>query len=144
MSLWGELLVLQAMIGYCFVIANTSIGLYNIRDLNNMKGDIIFVRFHKWFGHVEAILLYAIAAQCITMAIMMNAWSNSSVWGVNNVGGLHNVIGGILATGLFTIKFVIAVWKKNTIYQYGQYIGPLGAIAWSLAFWTSVVNLLYI
>ena len=128
------------MIGYCFVIANTSIGLYNIRDLNNMKGDIIFVRFHKWFGRVEA---YFIVCDCRPM--YHNGHYDECLvqflgLGVNNVGGLHNVIGGILATGLFTIKFVIAVWKKNTIYRYGQYIGPLGAIAWSLAFWTSVVT----
>ena len=60
MLLWVELLILQTIIGYCFVIANDCIGIYNIRDLNNMKGDLTFVKAHKWIGRIETLFFYAI------------------------------------------------------------------------------------
>ena len=43
-ELWIELMVLQTIIGYCFVLANVFIGLFNIRDLNLMKGDFAIVK----------------------------------------------------------------------------------------------------
>ena len=33
-GLWVELLIIQTLVGYCFVIANDIIGIYNVKDLN--------------------------------------------------------------------------------------------------------------
>lgn len=137
---WAELLILQTLIGYCFVIANVSIGLFNIRDLNNMKGDLVFVKWHKRIGWVETVFFYAISIQCIIMAVM--GWSayNNFYTSLQNKTGIHFLIGGIVATVLFTFKFVIAHFRKDTIYRWGQLIGPIGFIGWSLGHWTSMVN----
>ncbi len=132
--LWPELLVLQSIIGYCFVVANVSIGLYNIRDLNNMKGDIPVVRAHKWIGRIETIFFYAVAVQCmLMMTLPLDKYFNLSTW-----LGMHSLIGGFIATGLFTFKFVIATFKKDLIYKYGQFIGPIGFTGWTIAFLTSI------
>ena len=64
-----ELMIFLSIIGYCFVIANALIGLSNIRDLNNMKGDLTTIKFHKWYGRIELTLFYLIFALCITLMI---------------------------------------------------------------------------
>ncbi len=141
MALWTELLVLQSIIGYCFVIANVSIGLYNIRDLNNLKGDITFVRAHKWFGRIETVFFYVIMVQCILMIPMYSGgFGDPILTNLSSTVGIHTMIGGILATGLFTTKFIIATFKKDLIYKRGQIIGPIGFIGWSLGHWTSLNN----
>jgi hypothetical protein len=53
LELWVELMILQTIIGYCFALANEFIGLYNIRDLNLMKGDFTIVKYHKRYGWIE-------------------------------------------------------------------------------------------
>ena len=65
MGLWADLLIMQTIIGYSFVIANVSIGLFNVKDLNKMKGDIIFVRAHKLIGRIESFFFYSLTIQCI-------------------------------------------------------------------------------
>ncbi len=137
---WAEFLILQTLIGYCFVIANGCIGLYNIRDLNNMKGDLVLVKWHKRIGWIETFFFYVIAIQCIIMAIM--GWNDySDVYlSVQYKAGIHFLIGGIVATILFTFKFLMARYQKDTIYKYGALIGPIGFIGWSLGHWTSMVN----
>ncbi|MFX1294718.1 MAG: hypothetical protein ACFFD2_07670 [Promethearchaeota archaeon] len=134
--LWAELLILQTLIGYCFVIANDCIGLYNIRDLSNMKGDITLVKAHKWIGRVETVFFYAITIQCLLMIL---PWK-SVYLDITSTVGIHFMIGGIIANCLFGFKFVIATFKKNLIYKYGQFIGPIGFIGWSLGHWTSLIN----
>jgi hypothetical protein len=41
---------------------------------------------------------------------------------------------------MFTPKALIGRFKKNTIYRYGQFIGPIGFIGWSLAHWTALID----
>ena len=107
LELWIELMILQTLIGYSFVIANALIGLKNIKDLNNMKGDMIIIKFHRWFGRIEGSLFYALFIQCIYMlfAHMIvndpNLYRPSSVWA-------HAWIGGFVASVLVTLKILIA------------------------------------
>ena len=137
MTLWTDLLILQTIIGYCFVVANDSIGIYNIRDLNNMKGDLVFVKAHKIIGWIETIFFYAIAIQCVIMAFQM--WMPSYV-DLTDTPAWHVMIGGIGGGVLFTFKFIIARFFKDTIYKIGWLVGPIGFIGWSLAHFTSLVN----
>ncbi len=136
MLLWAELLILQTLIGYCFVIANDAIGIYNIRDLSNMKGDITLVKAHKMIGRIETIFFYAITIQCLLMIVPWKAEFTD----FTSTVGLHFMIGGVTANILFGTKFVIAAFKKDLIYKYGQIIGPVGFIGWSLGHWTSLIN----
>lgn len=138
-ALWLELLIVQTLIGYCFVIANFSIGLYNIRDLGNMKGDLTFVKAHKWIGRIETVFFYGIAAQCITMVIQAGI-TNPVFYNISGPVGLHAMIGGVLGTILFTFKAIIAYFKKDVIYKYGQFVGPIGFIGWSLPHWTNLYD----
>lgn len=139
MELWIEFMILQTIIGYCFALANEFIGLYNIKDLNLMKGDFTIVKFHKRFGWVEIFIFYAITIQCLYMfylhvdALDPNLYRPSGVWA-------HSWIGGFIGFVLVSIKFVIARFKKDQIYKYGQYLGPIGFLGWSVAHWTSLFN----
>ena len=139
LELWIELMILQTLIGYSFVIANALIGLKNIKDLNNMKGDMIIIKFHRWFGRIEGSLFYALFIQCIYMlfAHMIvndpNLYRPSSVWA-------HAWIGGFVASVLVTLKILIARYKKDEIYKYGHILGPIGVIGWSISHWTSLYD----
>jgi len=130
-----ELMILQSIIGYCFVVANTLIGISNIRDLNNMKGDIKLIKFHKWYGRVELFIFYAVTIQCFYLFDSYinnpNLYRPSELWA-------HAWIGGITAFCLVTLKLVVAKFKKDEIYKYGQIFGPLGVIGWSISYWTSI------
>ena len=138
--LWAELLLFQTLLGYCFVVANACIGIYNIKDLNNMKGDLVIVKYHKRIGWTETFLFYTIAIQCMIMVVMSWGEYNNYFNPFNTTKNWHAVIGGIVGAILFTFKFYIARHKKNGIYKYGQFIGPIGFLGWSLAHWTSVIN----
>jgi hypothetical protein len=97
----------------------------------------------KWFGRIESVLFYAIAFQCILMIILMKTWQDPDLFGFDETIGIHAMIGGIIATSLFTVKFYTAIWKKDIIYRYGKIIGPLGSIAWSISFWTALTDFYY-
>jgi len=143
LAIWLELMILQTMVGYCFVIANALIGLANIKDLNNLKGDIRTIKYHKIFGKIEVIIFYIITFQCLYMfAVHVQAndpllYMPSGVWA-------HSWIGGFAAVVLVTMKFIIARYKKDVIYQYGKYLGPIGVLGWSLSHWTSLTNYYFV
>ncbi|MFX1464505.1 MAG: hypothetical protein ACFFBF_15895 [Promethearchaeota archaeon] len=134
-----EFMVFMSLIGYCFVIANSLIGLSNIRDLNNMKGDIPLIKFHKWYGRIEIIIFYVAMILCL---IMLDSYIKSNNPYLFTPSGLwaHTWIGGFGALVLITIKIIIAKFKKDEIYKYGHIIGPLGVIGWSMSYWTSIYN----
>jgi hypothetical protein len=143
MELWIELMILQSIVGYAFATANGFIGLYNIKDLNLMKGDFVIVKYHKRFGWIEISIFYLLFAQCMYMLSTHIADSDpllltpSGLWA-------HSWIGGLIATILVSFKFLIARFKKDQIYLYGKYIGPVGFLGWSLAHWTSLVNFYFV
>ncbi|MFW9901439.1 MAG: hypothetical protein ACFFDY_09130 [Candidatus Thorarchaeota archaeon] len=143
LELWIELMVLQSIIGYCFVLANEFIGILNIRDLNLMKGDLTLVKFHKRYGWIEISIYYALFAQCMYMLAQHILVSDplllqpSGVWA-------HTWIGGLISFILVTTKFIIARFKKDKIYKIGKYLGPIGFFGWSLSHWTSLYNFYYV
>jgi hypothetical protein len=131
------------MVGYCFVIANDLIGMVNIKDLNNLKGDVKTVKYHKLFGRIEVLIFYIITAQCLymfTQHVLADdplLYTPSGIWA-------HSWIGGFIAVVLVTIKVIYARFKKDEIYRYGMYLGPIGFIGWSLSHWTSLVNYYFV
>lgn len=141
--LWIESMILQTLIGYCFVFSNELIGAYNIKDLDLMKGNIPLVKWHKRSGWIEIALFYALTVQCLFMlyAHLMandpNLFRPSGVWA-------HSWIGGFLALVLVSLKFFIARWKKDEIYKYGKFVGPIGFTGWSLSHWTSLYNFYFV
>ena len=143
MEIWIELMILQTIIGYCFVLANDFIGIYNIRDLNLMKGDFVVVKYHKRFGWIEITIFYALFTQCMYMLAQHIIAADplllipSGVWS-------HTWIGGLIGTILVSFKFIVARFKKNSIYLYGKYIGPIGFLGWSLAHWTNLYNFYFV
>lgn len=139
MELWIELMILQTIIGYCFVLANAFIGLYNIRDLNLMKGDFTIVKYHKRFGWIELSLFYAITIQCLYMFYLHVDASDPDLYRPSGVWA-HSWIGGFIAFILVSTKFIIARFKKDEIYKFGKYIGPIGLLGWSLSHWSSLFN----
>lgn len=143
MELWIEFMILQTIIGYCFVLANEFIGLYNIRDLNLMKGDFTIVKYHKRFGWIEVSIFYALTLQCLYMFSLHVIDSDPLLYRPSGVW-THSWIGGFIAFTLVSIKFTIARFKKDEIYKYGQYLGPIGFIGWSLSHWTSLFNFYYV
>jgi hypothetical protein len=143
MELWIELMILQTLIGYCFVVANDFIGIYNISDLNLMKGDFIFVRYHKRFGWIEISIFYLLFAQCMYMLYAHVTASDPLLFIPSGVWS-HTWIGGFIAIILVTFKFVVARFKKDKIYIYGKYIGPIGFLGWSLSHWTSLYNFYFV
>ena len=142
-ELWIELMILQTIIGYCFALANEFIGLYNIKDLNRMKGDLKVVKFHKRFGWIEMFLFYALFIQCMYMLYAHVIAGDPNLFRISGVG-IHTWVGGLIASILVTFKFIVARFKKDRIYLSGQIIGPIGFIGWSLAHWTSLYNFYYV
>ncbi|MBD3193960.1 MAG: hypothetical protein GF317_02825 [Candidatus Lokiarchaeota archaeon] len=138
-EIWIESMILQTTIGYCFVIANMLIGLANIRDLNLMKGNLKLVKFHKWFGRVEGIIFYIITFQCLIMFAQKVMANNPDLYQPSGVWA-HSWFGGFLAVVLVTIKLLYAKFQKDEIYKYGQILGPIGVIGWSISHWTSLSN----
>lgn len=138
-ELWVELMILQAEIGYIFVIANMLIGLYNIKDLNLMKGDLVSIKAHKWFGRIEGVIFFLITGQCLYMFAQKALAGNQSIYTPSGVWA-HSWFGGFLAVALVTTKLLIAKFDKDAIYKYGHILGPLGVIGWNISFWTSILN----
>jgi hypothetical protein len=142
MAAWEYLpqtLVFFSIVGYCFVVANALIGAYNIRDLNRMKGDTPLVTLHKAFGLTETFLFYGITFFCVLATFDIASTGVSNLF-TPVTRSAHVILGGILAVVLFTPKPFIATFKKDIIYKYGKYLGPMGFIGWSLAFWTGLAN----
>jgi hypothetical protein len=142
MAVWEYLpqtLIFFSIVGYCFVVANALIGSYNIRDLNRMKGDTPLVKLHRAFGLTETFLFYGISFFCILTSFDIASTGLSNLF-TPITRSAHFIIGGILAFILFTPKPFIATFRKDTIYKYGKYLGPIGFIGWSLAFWTGIAN----
>lgn len=140
---WLELMIFQAIVGYTFATANEYIGLYNIKDLNLMKGNFALVRAHKRFGWIELFLFYAITVQCVYMFALHVIMGDPYLYIPSGVWA-HSWFGGFIAVIIVSIKFFFARWKKDEIYIYGKYIGPFGYIGWSISFWTSIYNFYFV
>ena len=141
--LWIELMIVQTLIGYSFSIANEFIGIYNIKDLNLMKGDLPVVKWHKRYGWTEIFLFYALTAQCMYMFYAHLAENDPNLFKPSGVW-THSWIGGLLGFIMVTTKFIVARWSKDRIYKIAKYLGPLGFTGWSLSHWTSLYNFYFV
>ncbi len=136
-------MILQTIVGYCFALANEFIGIYFIKDLSLMKGDIKTIKLHKLYGRTEILIFYALMSQCLFMLYMHIAAADPNLLTPSGVWA-HSWWGGFLAVALVTFKFYFARWKKDEIYKYGKYIGPIGFTGWSLSHWTSLYNFYFV
>jgi hypothetical protein len=136
-------MILQTLIGYSFVIANMLIGLKNIRDLNNMKGDLIVIKFHKLFGKIEGTIFMALTIQCLFMLYFHITANDPNLYRPSGVY-VHSWFGGFLALTLVSFKLTFARYKKDDIYKYGHIIGPIGVLGWSISHWTSLYNFYFV
>ncbi|NMC04205.1 MAG: hypothetical protein GYA24_03290 [Candidatus Lokiarchaeota archaeon] len=150
-----EYLVLLAVIGYGFAIANECIGISNIKDLNQLKSQLGLARLHKIYGRVETVLFLTISAICITEPLKLLAFDLPST--VPPPPGIlqppliayptvfwHTFIGGILPFGLFLVKVIPAFGNKDAIFKYGMVLGPIGFVAWTLAYFTSLIDYFFL
>jgi hypothetical protein len=139
----GEPNIFLAVVGYGFALANASIGIANFRDLNAFKQQLGYIKAHKAYGRVETISFYAISTVCLAFPTVSWLKSNPSAliaFGVYPTLAWHFIIGGIIPFFLFMVKLVPAFHYKDTIYKYGRVLGPIGFTAWSLAYWTAIID----
>ncbi len=125
-------------VGFGLAIANCFIGLSHIRNLKELT--LLEIRAHKRFGWTAAIIFYLLSALCIYFAVIprLNP-SGFSEFFITTIFW-HTFLGGVIAFSLFTIKFIIARYKKDFIYEYGKIIGPIGFTGWALAYFTSNID----
>ncbi|MBN2153652.1 MAG: hypothetical protein JW839_19505 [Candidatus Lokiarchaeota archaeon] len=143
-----EYMILLCIIGYGFAIANEGIGISSIKDLNILKAQLGMSRMHKLYGRAETTIFLSVSIQCVMgpVVLLLTAGNfNPSV--IEHPVFLayptvfwHTFIGGILPFGLFLIKIVPAFANKDFIYKYGMILGPIGFVAWSLAYFTSLAD----
>ncbi|MFX0098500.1 MAG: hypothetical protein ACFFCS_02895 [Candidatus Hodarchaeota archaeon] len=139
----NELNVVYAVIGYSFSIANEMIGISHIKDVQAMKQQLGFVKAHKIYGRMETMFFFSISIICVCMPLRMYLllgdppieWLTDQQSVFN-----HAALGGFLALFLFLIKVIPAFLMKNSIYKHGMILGPMGFLAWTLGYFTSIIN----
>lgn len=125
-------------IGFGFALANCFIGLSHIKNLSELT--LLEVKAHKRFGWTGAFLFYLLSGLCIYFAVIPRL--NPSAFNEFFIPTIfwHTFLGGLIAFTLFSIKFIIARYKKDFIYKYGKIIGPIGFTGWALAYFTSNID----
>ncbi len=134
----NHLMLYLSTIGFGIALANCFIGLSHIRDLKELT--LLEVKAHKRFGWTAALIFYLLSGLCIYFAVLprLNP-SGLSDFFIPTIFW-HTFLGGIIAFILFTVKFYIARYKKDFIYEYGKIIGPIGFAGWALAYFTSNID----
>jgi len=134
----NHFMIYLSTVGFGLALANASIGISHIRNLKELT--LLEVKAHKRFGWIAATFFYLLSALCIYFAVIprLNPDGFSDFF-ITTIFW-HTFLGGIIAFFLFTIKFVIARYKKDFIYNYGKIIGPIGFAGWALAYFTSNID----
>jgi hypothetical protein len=135
----NQLMIILATVGFGFSFANELIGISHIKYLKEMSlGEI---KAHKLFGRIEILIFYVLTALCIYFAVIPRL-TDPARFGEFSLATIfwHTILGGIVAFILVTTKFIFARFKKDEIYIYGKYIGPLGFLGWAFAYFTSVID----
>lgn len=125
-------------IGFGLALANCFIGLSHIRNLKELT--LLEVKAHKRFGWIAAFTFYLLSGLCIYFAVILRIIGGGSSEFFITTIFWHTFLGGVIAFILFTIKFIIARYKKDFIYDYGKIIGPIGFTGWALAYFTSNID----
>jgi hypothetical protein len=125
-------------IGFGLAIANAFIGISHLRDLSELT--LLEIKSHKRFGWVAGAIFYFLTILCIIFAVIPRL--NPSRFDELFVDTVfwHSLLGGLIAFILFTIKFIIARYKKDFIYKNGKIIGPIGFSGWALGYFTSNID----
>ncbi|MFW9989653.1 MAG: hypothetical protein ACFFC3_13440 [Candidatus Odinarchaeota archaeon] len=125
-------------IGFGLALANFFIGLSHIKNLKELT--LLEVKAHKRFGWTAASIFYLLTVLCIYFAVIPRL--NPSGFNEFFIDTIfwHTFLGGFIAFVLFTIKFFIARFKKDFIYDYGKIIGPIGFTGWALSYFTSNID----
>jgi len=134
----NHLMLYLSTIGFGFAIANDLIGMSNIKDLNEMT--LIEIKAHKRFGWTGASIFYILSALCIYFAVIPRLNPKGFDQFFIDTIFWHTFLGGLIAFILFSIKFYIARFKKDFIYEHGKIIGPIGFLGWALAYFTSNID----
>ncbi|MBN1802665.1 MAG: hypothetical protein JW891_14230 [Candidatus Lokiarchaeota archaeon] len=124
--------------GFGFAIANDLIGISYIKNLNEMT--LVEVKAHKINGRTAGLIFYFLSALCIITAVIPRFLDNKVDEFFITTIFWHTGFGGFIAFVLFSIKIYIAVFKKDLIYAKGKIIGPIGFIAWAIAYFTSNID----
>ncbi|MFW9941013.1 MAG: hypothetical protein ACFFFT_08225 [Candidatus Thorarchaeota archaeon] len=134
----NHLMMYLSTIGFGLALVNASIGISHIRNLKELT--LLEIKAHKRFGWIAATIFYLLSALCIYFAVIprLNPTDFNDFFILTIFW--HTFLGGIIAFLLFTIKFLIARYKKDTIYDYGKFIGPIGFLGWGIAYFTSNID----
>ncbi|MFX1311500.1 MAG: hypothetical protein ACFFHD_02665 [Promethearchaeota archaeon] len=134
----NHLMIYLSTIGFGLALTNAFIGISHIRDLKEFT--LLEIKAHKRFGWIAASIFYLLSVLCIYFAVIprlnpddFNDFFITTIF-------WHTFLGGLIAFFLFTVKFVIARYKKDFIYNYGKIIGPIGFVGWALAYFTSNID----
>ncbi|MFX1275364.1 MAG: hypothetical protein ACFFBP_05665 [Promethearchaeota archaeon] len=133
-----HLMLYMSTIGFGFAIANFFIGLSYLKDLNELT--IVEIKAHKLYGRIGAMVFYILTILCIVTAVIPRL--NLERFDEFFIATIfwHTGLGGFIAFVLFEIKIFFAVFKKDTIYKKGKFIGPIGFFGWALAYFTSNID----
>ncbi len=134
----NHLMLYLSTIGFGFAIANFFIGLSYLKDLNELT--LLEVKTHKLYGRTGGIIFYILTVLCIIFAVLPRL--NEDKFDDFFIATIfwHTGLGGFIAFVLFSIKIYFAKFKKDTIYEYGKFIGPIGFSGWTLAYFTSSID----
>ena len=127
-----------ATIGFGLALANAFIGISHIKDLKELT--LLEIKAHKRIGWLAAFMFYLLSGLCIYFAVIPRLNPNGLSDFLKPTIFWHTFLGGIIAFVLFTIKFIIARYKKELIYKYGKIIGPIGFTGWALGYFTSNID----
>jgi len=134
----NHLMLYLSTIGFGLALANAFIGISNIKNLKELT--LLEIKLHKRFGWIAATIFYLLSALCIYFAVIPRLNPNDFDEFFIATIFWHTFLGGIIAFILFTIKFYIARYNKDFIYENGKIIGPIGFSGWALGYFTSNID----
>ncbi|HME53171.1 MAG TPA: hypothetical protein VKM55_13195 [Candidatus Lokiarchaeia archaeon] len=135
--------VVLAVFGYGIALANAYIGIASIRDLNGLKQQLGSVKAHKIQGRIESTLFICISTICISYPVRSLLVNDIGSFTEDPTVEFHTFLGGIIAFALFLVKVIPAYGNKDRIYKSGWILGPIGLAAWTLGYFTSLIDFFY-
>ncbi|MFX1477655.1 MAG: hypothetical protein ACFFCI_05955 [Promethearchaeota archaeon] len=134
----NHLMMYLSTVGFGLGLTNFFIGISHIRNLKELS--LLEIKAHKRFGWTAAFIFYFLSGLCIYFAVIprLNP-SRFSEFFITTIFW-HTFLGGIIAFILFSIKFLIARYNKDFIYNHGNIVGPIGFTGWALAYFTSNID----
>ena len=133
-----HLMMYMSTIGFGMALANAFIGLSHFKSLKELT--LVEIKAHKLNGRIAVSDFYILSIMCIIFGLMplLTPERISEVFLPTVL--FHEIGGGVIAFSLITIKFVIARYKKDFIYDHGRIIGPIGLTGWTLAYFSSNID----